>query len=218
MPFVCWMPLSLSTFLKIFVTGLHRAEVWLKLLMSRPTVTRNLCSKFARPRHGKLETIWVRSYHLKRSYRPEARWLLCFGGKHLFATSSRHSLPYKLFLLAELAPHTIWTTSNLLMVLSCSTTKNRVELCSRTPCVIRITTDFRLLVCRNFYFNNHNPLTFCLPPRIGIHRGSRNWTFVLECRGEPELLALLHSRRQSERHGHDWRSRPARDRRRMSNG
>lgn len=140
-------PVTLETANMLLVPGLHRAEVWSKLLMSRPTVTRNPFSKFVRRRHGRLETIWGRSYHLKRSYRPEARWLLCYGGKHLLPISSRHSLPYKLFLLTELAPRTIRTTSNLLTVLSCSTTKNRAELCSRTLYAIRTITGSRLQVC-----------------------------------------------------------------------
>lgn len=132
--------------LTVLVSGLHRVEVWSKLLMSRPTATRNPCSKCARPQHGRLGMIWVPSYHLKHSYRPEARWLLYSEGKHRLAMSSRHSLLYKLFLLAELAPHTIRTTSNLLTVLSCSTTKNRAERCNHTPCVIHTIMDCRLQV------------------------------------------------------------------------
>lgn len=132
--------------LNVLLSGLHRVEVWSKLLMSRPTATRSPFSKCARQQQEKLGTIWAPSFHLKHSYRPEARWLLYYEGKHWFAISSRHSLLYKLFLLSELAPHTIRTTSNLLTVLLCSTTKSKAERCNHTPCVIHTIMDCLLQV------------------------------------------------------------------------
>lgn len=54
--------------------------------------------------------------------------------------------------------------------------------------------------------------------RVRLHRWTRHRALVLERRRQLELLALLHTGRQSERHGDDWHARSTRHRCRMSNG